>query len=312
MNNGKKTFLKNKRLACSICVALLLVTSILPILNVSADKTTPSKERKMSRDGPSKIKMYFSTAGPEVLTSGGVDVDAAGYVNPIVLSGTQLYLWAKTFRTSGVWDEWNGMFFDINHVIAGEFYPDNTSNPEGTPCGRWDPSSGDYDLSDGSVGTVTFNFNFVGLGPDWPYGMIDPLRATGPVPENTRIWLVGWVTVTGPGKLIYITNQGITRMGGTIYEDLYFGAGDGAIKSCDIGTHSILFDAAIVGYDGDMNTDALVNAFDIDWFIFALTRTEEQFQMAHPTGRYWAADCNHDGIVNAFDIDPFIVLLASG
>jgi trimeric autotransporter adhesin len=62
---------------------------------------------------------------------------------------------------------------------------------------------------------------------------------------------------------------------------------------------------------GDLNCDGLVDTFDIDPFVLALT---------DPTG-YAAtftrcssllADCNDDGLVNAFDIDPFVEILVGG
>ncbi len=60
---------------------------------------------------------------------------------------------------------------------------------------------------------------------------------------------------------------------------------------------------------GDMNCDGLLNAFDIDPFVLALT-DEAGYEAAYPCCYLNAADINGDGAVNAFDIDPFVELLA--
>jgi len=59
---------------------------------------------------------------------------------------------------------------------------------------------------------------------------------------------------------------------------------------------------------GDLNCDGLVNTFDIDPFVLALT-DNAAYAVAFPECDYMLADCNGDGAVNAFDIDPFVLLL---
>jgi hypothetical protein len=59
---------------------------------------------------------------------------------------------------------------------------------------------------------------------------------------------------------------------------------------------------------GDLNCDGLLNAFDIDPFVLALT-SPETYAVAFPDCDRMLADCNGDGLVNAFDIDPFVLLL---
>ena len=59
---------------------------------------------------------------------------------------------------------------------------------------------------------------------------------------------------------------------------------------------------------GDLNCDGVLNAFDIDAFILALT--DPYGYVALYIGcDIMRADCNGDGEVNAFDIDPFVDLL---
>ncbi|MGE0482279.1 MAG: hypothetical protein AB7Q17_17615 [Phycisphaerae bacterium] len=61
---------------------------------------------------------------------------------------------------------------------------------------------------------------------------------------------------------------------------------------------------------GDTNGDGLVNTFDIDSFVLALTDADA-YTRAHPTvERACVADVNADGLVNTLDIDPFVALLS--
>jgi hypothetical protein len=62
---------------------------------------------------------------------------------------------------------------------------------------------------------------------------------------------------------------------------------------------------------GDLNCDGLINAFDIDPFVLALT-DPAAYAAQYPDCDYMLADINGDGLVNAFDIDPFVVLLTGG
>jgi hypothetical protein len=72
------------------------------------------------------------------------------------------------------------------------------------------------------------------------------------------------------------------------------------------------FSAAVVfHWRGDLNCDGLVNVFDIDPFVLALT-APASYAVAYPYCDSATADCNGDGLVNAFDIDPFVLLLTGG
>lgn len=59
---------------------------------------------------------------------------------------------------------------------------------------------------------------------------------------------------------------------------------------------------------GDLNCDGVVDAFDIDPFVLALT-DPAAYSTAWPNCDRTLADCNGDGLVDAFDIDPFVDLL---
>ncbi|MFH1746580.1 MAG: alpha-amylase family glycosyl hydrolase [Planctomycetota bacterium] len=59
---------------------------------------------------------------------------------------------------------------------------------------------------------------------------------------------------------------------------------------------------------GDMNCDRVVNAYDIDGFICALSPACD-YDTQYPNCERDLADCNRDGEVNAYDIDSFIAIL---
>ncbi len=60
---------------------------------------------------------------------------------------------------------------------------------------------------------------------------------------------------------------------------------------------------------GDLDCSGMVNAFDIDPFVLALTDADG-YAAAYPDCDRLLADCNGDGAVDAFDIDAFVALLA--
>ena len=85
--------------------------------------------------------------------------------------------------------------------------------------------------------------------------------------------------------------------------------GDGSL------VEAALDDFLVVGFGcsyeyvtGDLNCDGLVNSFDIDPFVLALSDPGE-YASAYPDCNWMLADANGDGVVNAFDIDPFVNLL---
>ena len=66
-------------------------------------------------------------------------------------------------------------------------------------------------------------------------------------------------------------------------------------------------------YRGDLNCDGVVDNFDIDQFVLALTSAPDftAYYNAYPDCDALLADCNWDGIVSNFDIDPFVDLLTA-
>jgi hypothetical protein len=62
---------------------------------------------------------------------------------------------------------------------------------------------------------------------------------------------------------------------------------------------------------GDLNCDGVVNGYDIDPFVVALT-DEAAYHEQYPCCNYGNADCNFDGEVNGYDIDAFVTILTGG
>ena len=62
---------------------------------------------------------------------------------------------------------------------------------------------------------------------------------------------------------------------------------------------------------GDANCDGVVNLFDIDPFVLAMS-DPSGYEAAYPDCDRMLADTNADGSVSNFDIDPFVATLAGG
>jgi hypothetical protein len=102
------------------------------------------------------------------------------------------------------------------------------------------------------------------------------------------------------GDPAFVPQPGETDLDGN--PRLADGDGDGTVR-VDMGACE--FEFAVVG---DLNCDGLLNAFDIDPFVLALT-DPVAYATAYADCDYMLADVNGDGAVNAFDIDPFVLLL---
>jgi hypothetical protein len=62
---------------------------------------------------------------------------------------------------------------------------------------------------------------------------------------------------------------------------------------------------------GDMNCDGVINNFDINPFVLALT-DPAAYRATYPNCNIMNADVNGDGDINNFDINPFVALLTGG
>ncbi len=116
---------------------------------------------------------------------------------------------------------------------------------------------------------------------------------------------LSWWTVDGGGAMA--TTGGTLTLSGTI------GQPDASTVTMTGGTFSLTggFWAVSLPTPGDMNCDGVVNPFDIDPFVLALTNPSA-YVAAFPNCNILNADCNFDGLINPFDIDPFVQLLIGG
>jgi T5SS/PEP-CTERM-associated repeat protein len=132
--------------------------------------------------------------------------------------------------------------------------------------------------------------------------------------EYSALNVTGTATLAGPLALEPI--DGYEPQPGDEFVVLTAGAVDGtfstvtglALYTVAYGPHHVTLKIPPVG---DVNCDGLVNSFDIDPFVLALTNPAG-YAAAYPHCSHLQADVNNDGAVNSFDIDPFVLLLTGG
>ena len=84
------------------------------------------------------------------------------------------------------------------------------------------------------------------------------------------------------------------------------------VESAAVSAAAATFSFTVGGYAlGDLNCDGLINTFDIDPFVLALT-DPAGYAAAYPNCDLMLADIDENGAVNTFDIDPFVQLLTGG
>lgn len=105
------------------------------------------------------------------------------------------------------------------------------------------------------------------------------------------------------GDPAYTAPAGTVDVGGRLRA--WDGDGDG-IARVDMGANEF----AAHPY-ADVNCDDLINVFDINPFVLALT-SPTAYAASYPLCSRMTSDTNGDGDVNAFDIDPFVELLVGG
>lgn len=118
---------------------------------------------------------------------------------------------------------------------------------------------------------------------------------------------LSWNTIDGGGAM-FSTGGGF-EMGGTIGQpDANAPLTGGGFEL----TGGFWPGAAVdVRYPGDMNCDGVVNNFDIDPFVIALT-DPRLYAAMFPNCDINNGDVNGDGVLNNFDIDPFVMCLTNG
>ncbi|MBN2448314.1 MAG: hypothetical protein JXO22_16425 [Phycisphaerae bacterium] len=87
---------------------------------------------------------------------------------------------------------------------------------------------------------------------------------------------------------------------------------DQASYSYRDGYQLLVMDPADVGpVCGDSNCDGVVDVFDIDSFVMAITQPAD-YAIYYPTCDILTADADGDGNADVFDIDPFVIAMTAG
>ncbi len=137
----------------------------------------------------------------------------------------------------------------------------------------------------------------------------DPLDVEVSADDGLTWMLVEHVVNIAPGWVAQEWDlAGVVELTSTMR--LRFSAADYPNNSLDEGAIDAVAVIALSCRDvGDLNCDGVLNAFDIDPFVLALS-DPAGYAAAYPDCDLSAADVNGDGEVNAFDIDPFVELLS--
>jgi hypothetical protein len=139
-----------------------------------------------------------------------------------------------------------------------------------------------------------------------PPGFVLGLCLFGAVATARAQLQIDWHTVDGGGYTF--STGGAFSLGGTIGQP-DAGAMSGGAYSLTGGFWVISLPLTVLR--GDCNCDGLVNNFDIDPFVLAIS-DPAAYALAYPNCDIMSADVNVDGLVNNFDIDPFVDCISSG
>lgn len=195
------------------------------------------------------------------------------------------------------------------------------------------------DLNDPAAGYRAF---YIHHNPD---GTQIAQPGAQPGPEWTGLQLGNWYRTKtwvdfGRNKIVRVSIQDVTANGSETTVDVsglnwwlaggqagglpaptairYF-AGGSAANANTAAYDNLFVDVSSAPFDpcpseglpADMNCDGLVNNFDIDAFVLALS-DRDAYEAAFPNCEFLNADVNNDGLVNNFDIDPFVLCVAEG
>lgn len=119
-------------------------------------------------------------------------------------------------------------------------------------------------------------------------------------------YTIDWYTIDGGGATL--STGGTFELGGTIGQP-DAGQMTGGVYSLTGGFWAITAPPSVLR--GDCNCDGLVNNFDIDPFVLAISDSAA-YALAYPGCDILSADIDENGLVNNFDIDPFVACISNG
>ncbi len=188
--------------------------------------------------------------------------------------------------------------------------------PKWSVAAAWTPCAEFGIGPDGSVYMLKPGFEFVRLDP------ADGSELDSAGYLTTPDFFVPRIAIDAAGRVylsngsyedgrLYAFDADLTLRWETEVEDIHIGGpalgAGGTLVVCGIGTDLRAYRTP----RGDLNCDGVLNAFDVDPFLLALTDAEA-YESSYPDCDAMYADLNADGVVNAFDIDPFVELLTGG
>jgi len=154
-----------------------------------------------------------------------------------------------------------------------------------------------------SYPTVSPNNDMVVLGGVRTFGDLGFVKAVST--DGRLLWTVDLPGVFYPGpRVVSVHRPRFSADGRTVFVSTTILSGD------PNDPHSFLYaiDTGRPARPGDLNCDGVVNNFDIDPFVLALT-DPAGYAQKFPNCDRMLADINGDGKVDNFDIDPFVKLL---
>ena len=216
----------------------------------------------------------------------------------------RLYLWAEPEPS----DTWTGISMYLDFVVESSAELVHPSNiPQLLVFGvlpQWNPGS-DFDFV-GDQYIALAAITEIGLNPDYI------------APTFEGAYRLGRVTIhclSCEATEVYLSvgASGIARSGALPGEDdIYFGWGDEPVASDDAHMFTELPEAIVCMPTpptvGDVNCDGVVDFFDIDPFVLALT-DPAAYEETYPDCDLMRADCDFDGEVDFFDIDAFVMFI---
>jgi len=266
------------------------------------------------RSGPWSVVYTFDFDGDQLWFGGNSDRNLGATSNPRMLPDGRLILrrgqgGLMAVRQDGTAD-WIVPHPDGAQVLVtpavgpdGSIYAGDSygvqlwsANPDGST--RWvHESTGEHlDMLGVSPG------NDVVIATGWPEPP-DSAWVRGYDPENGNLlWQVDLEPEQGLTQINRTVRPAFSPNGDTAYLTTWF-VGNGV-------GHSYLYAIALreSPTPGDLNCDGVVNNFDIDPFVLALT-DPAGYAQKYPDCDRMLADINRDGVVDNFDIDPFVRLL---
>jgi hypothetical protein len=142
-----------------------------------------------------------------------------------------------------------------------------------------------------------------GIGED--YNVEGGVGQSGP-----QVVLAGsFPAPAAPGTYVFRLENAIANVLTTVNQPPAFSP----VTSANVDLTAASFSFTVGGpfMRGDMNCDGVVNAFDIDPFVLALTNPS-QYGSQYPNCNLNNGDIDCNGVLNAFDIDGFVNCLTQG